>query len=91
MSKIELYMRPLVIFEPTNKEHRQLYFNFLQTGSWKDCPYRFAIPDDHGNLMGMIQIKMLRYYGEKEFKTVAEKPQVLVRQKRKKTVDKQTV
>lgn len=87
MSKLELYQRPLVMFDAANKQHRQFYFNFMQTGSWRDCPYRFVIQDDVGNLQGMIQRKLLDYYGGKEFRVV-KKPQTLIRQKRQKTVDK---
>lgn len=87
MSKLELYQRPLVVFDASNKEHRKYYFDFLSTGSWRNCPYRFAIPDDFGNLMGMIQTKMILYYGEQEFKFVAKKPQILNNQKIKELVD----
>ena len=89
MSKLELYMRPLAIFDPTNKDHRQYYFNFLATGSWHGCPYRWAMYEDAGHLQGVIQRSILDYYMGKEFKGVVKEPQQLVRQKRKKTVDNQ--
>ena len=87
MSKLELYQRPLAIFDAGNKDHRQYYFNFLATGSWRGCPYRWAIPDDVGNLQGMIQRKLLEHYMGREFKGVVKEPQILVRQKKQKTVD----
>lgn len=87
MSKLELYMRPLAIFDAGNKDHRQYHFNFMQTGSWSGCPYRWAIPDDVGNLQGMIQRSILSYYMSKEFGSVVKEPQHLVRQKRQETVD----
>ncbi len=87
MSKLELYVRPLAIFDPSNKDHRQYYFNFLKQGSWKGCPYRWAIPEDIGNLQGIIQTKLLEHYMGKEFKGVVKEPQKLVRQKKRKTVD----
>ena len=68
MSKLDLYNRPTVIFNPDNKLHRQYVTAFLQTGSWKGCPVRFAIEEDHGNLMGQIQRKMLLWYTEQERK-----------------------
>jgi hypothetical protein len=88
VSKLELYQRPLMIFDAANKQHRQYYFNFIKTGSWHGCPYRWAIPDDVGNLQGMIQRKLLDHYMGKEFKGVVKTPQTLIRQKKKKTVDK---
>lgn len=87
MTKLELYVRPLVVFDAYKKEHRQLYFNYLATGSWKGCPYRFAVLDDHGHLIGHIQRELLEYYMGREFKGEVKETKVLVRQKRKKTVD----
>ena len=43
--------------------------------------------DDQGDLLTMIQRSLIAYYVNKEFKTVAKKPQPLVRQKKKKVVD----
>lgn len=71
MSKLELYMRPLVIFDAGNKKHRGFYFDFLKTGSWRNCPYRFAIPEDVGNIQASIQRELLEYYAEKEFGKIA--------------------
>jgi hypothetical protein len=36
---------------------------------------RFVVPDDHGNLITMIQRSLVKYYVEQEFKNVAKKPQ----------------
>ena len=91
MSKLELYMRPVAIFDAGNKVHRQYYYNFLTTGSWRNCPFRWAIEDDVGNLQGMIQRKLLEHYMGREFKGVVKEPQKLVRQKKKKVVDTKTV
>lgn len=88
MSRLELYGRPLVLFDASNREHRQLFNVFLATGSWRDCPYRFAVVEDHGYLIGHIQQELLKYYMGKEFHGVAKVPQKKVRQKKQKTVDK---
>jgi hypothetical protein len=45
---------------------------------------RFVVPEDHGDLVTMIQRSLIKYYTEKEFDRVAKKPQTLVAQKRKK-------
>ena len=87
MSRLELYGRPLVLFDAHNAEHRQLFNNFLATGSWALCPYRFAVAEDHGYLIGHIQMELLKYYMGREFKGVVKEPQKKVRQKRKQTVD----
>ena len=84
MSVLELSGRPYVVFDPANKLHRSYYHNFVLTHSWGMCPVRFVVPEDHGDLITMIQRSLVKFYVEREFKHVAQKPQVLVRQKRKK-------
>lgn len=68
MSKLDLYTRPVVVFDPSNKLHRQYFTAFMTTGSWKNCPIRFAVEEDGGMLMGQIQRKMLLWYIEQERK-----------------------
>jgi len=68
MSKLNLYTRPIVIFDPNNKLHRQYFTNFLASGSWSNCPVRFAVEEDHGNLIGHIQRKLLIWYSDQEKK-----------------------
>lgn len=68
MSQLELHGRPWTVFDPDNREHRAWYHNFVKSGTWGRCPVRFVIPDDHGNLVTMIQRKLVEYYVIKEFK-----------------------
>lgn len=83
MSKLEFYIRPLVAFDPANKEHRRWYHEFMQYGGWGTCPVRFICPDDIGyDLTVMIRNELIDYYVKKEFKTVKK-----VDQKLKKMVD----
>lgn len=97
MSRLEFYSRPLIEFDANKPEHRALYYDFLQRGTWGHCPYRFIVPDVlDSNLVSMIQQKMLSYYVQREFetghrvrnKTVAKKPQKTVSQKKVGLVDK---
>lgn len=78
-------MRPLAVFDASKREHREYFWEFLSKGSWRNCPYRFAVADDHGHLIGHIQRELLEYYMGRDFK---RKKKMVVR-KRKKTVDKQ--
>ena len=89
MSRLELFGRPYVVFDPENKDHRAYYNEFVQTASWGQCPVRFVVPEDHGDLITMIQRSLIKYYVQKEFKTVAKKPQTLVTQKRRKRLTTQ--
>jgi len=87
MSRLELFGRPYVVFDPSDKRHRSYYHDFVRTSSWGGCPVRFVVPDDQGDIITMIQRSLIAFYVNKEFKTVAKKPQPLIRQKKKKTVD----
>jgi len=87
MSKLALFGRPYVVFDPTNKDHRRHFHLFQSTGSWGKCPFRFVVDDDHGDLVTMIQRTLIQYYTVKEFGTVAKEPQPKIRPKRKRTVD----
>ena len=66
MSKLSLYCRPIVYFDPDNKLHRKYFTDFVAKGSWRDCPVRFAVEEDHGNLIGYLQRKMIMWYAEQE-------------------------
>ena len=83
MSRLELFGRPYVVFDPDNKDHRRYYYQFVQTASWGDCPVRFVVPEDHGDLVTMIQRSLISYYVVKEFKAKPI-PAPLVRQKKTK-------
>jgi hypothetical protein len=87
MSILELAGRPFVLFDPSNKDHRAYYHQFVKTNSWGHCPVRFVVPDGYGDLVSMIRIVLIDYYVNKEFGDVVKLPQRLVRQKRQKTVD----
>ena len=86
MSKLNLFGRPWTVFDPDNKEHRRWYHQFVQTQSWGHCPVRFVVPEDHGDLVMMIQRTLVAYYVNKEFKNTVL-PAPLVRQKKQKKVD----
>ena len=85
MSKLEYYCRPLVAFDPTNKDHRRWYYEFVEYGGWGKCPVRFICPDDSGmDLTLMIRNHLVEFYIKKEF----ERSTKQVVQKKSKTVDK---
>lgn len=68
MSKLEFYARPLVAFDPKNKDHRRWYYDFVQYGGWGHCPVRFICPDSAGfDLTIMIRNELINYYINKEF------------------------
>jgi hypothetical protein len=86
MSRLELFGRPYVVFDPDNKDHRKYYYQFVETSSWGQCPVRFVVPEDHGDLVTMIQRSLVAYYVSKEFNRPKKEEKVV--QKGKKTVDR---
>lgn len=68
MSLLEYRNRPFVAFDPTDRDHRRWYHEFVKHGTWGRCPYRFIVPDDRGNLITLIQRKLVEYYVQREFK-----------------------
>jgi hypothetical protein len=68
VSRLELYGRPLVAFDPSNKKHRQYFADFLKYRGWGRCPVRFIVPDDVGfDLPTLIKNQLLAYYMGREF------------------------
>ena len=68
MSRLEYLARPLVAFDPHNKDHRRYYAEYLEYGGWGRSPVRFICTEDHGdNLPALIQRIMVAYYVDREF------------------------
>lgn len=78
----------MVSFDPTNKEHRAIYHEFVVNRTWGHSPYRFIVPEDQGtDLISMIQRLLIQFYIQKEFGMVARIPDKKIRQKKTKKVD----
>jgi hypothetical protein len=67
MSRLAFIGRPWVAFDANNKHHRQQFAQFQRLGTWGKCPVRFIVSDDHGDLITMIQRRLIEYYVGKEF------------------------
>ena len=81
MSVLELSGRPFTVFDPTNDEHREFYYQFVKQGTWGRCPYRFVVPEDHGNLVTMIQRSLVTYYVEQEFAPKRKRVRIVKRER----------
>jgi hypothetical protein len=68
MSQLELHGRSWTVFDPANQQHRAWYYDFVRSGTWGRCPVRFVVPEDHGNLVTMIQRNLVAYYVTQEFR-----------------------
>lgn len=67
MSKLSYMGRPWAVFDASNRDHRRWFANFQHSGTWGTCPVRFVIADDHGDLVTMIQRRLIDFYVTKEF------------------------
>jgi hypothetical protein len=67
MSRLDYIGRPWVAFEAQNKQHRQWFAEFQRHGTWGRCPVRFIVSDEHGDLVTLIQRKLISHYVDKEF------------------------
>lgn len=66
MSILTMSSRPEVVFDPSNRLHRQWVTAFLKTGSWRGCPVRFALAEEQGYFMAQIQKSLLMWYAQQE-------------------------
>ena len=67
MSRLEYFGRPWVPFNAENSEHRKWFAEFQRFKTWGRCPVRFILPDDSGDLLTLIQRRLIQYYVDKEF------------------------
>ena len=73
MSRLALFGRPYVVFDASDKNHRKWFAEFSATRTWANCPVRFVIDNDQGDLITMIQRRLIQHYVDREF--VANKQQ----------------
>jgi hypothetical protein len=67
MSRLEYHGRPYVAFDASNKDHRRYFAEFQRSRTWGHCPVRFIIHDDHGDLVTLIQRRLIDHYVFREF------------------------
>ena len=67
MSHLAFIGRPWVAFNEQDLQHREWFAEFQRARTWGRCPVRFIVSDDHGDLLTMIQRKLLDFYMSEEF------------------------
>ena len=67
-------VRPTVVFDPNNPEHRRHAYHLLKYRTLKNCPYIWALTSGSDNVYDMLMHQLSLYYTEQEF-GVAEQPQ----------------
>jgi hypothetical protein len=67
MRSLATMIRPQVIFDPSNKDHRKWVADFINIRSWRNCPVRFIVDDNSLELVNVIQRQLVQYYVNQEF------------------------
>jgi len=67
MSRLDYVGRPWTAFDAGNKNHRKWFAEFQRLGTWGQCPVRFLVSDDHGDLVTLIQRRLIQHYVDREF------------------------
>ena len=60
-------------FDPSNKDHRRYFAEFQTKHTWGGCPVRFICPEDHGDLISLMQRSLIQYYIDREFQFARKK------------------
>jgi hypothetical protein len=68
-------LRPTVLFNVQNPDHRYWGWRFIKQKTWSGCPYMFALPQSEPNVYTMVTRLMSEYYADREFESVAIEPQ----------------
>jgi hypothetical protein len=67
MSVLSVAGRPLAVFNVKDRKHRELYAQFVRTGTWSKSPVRFIASEPTESDVGTIARQVIEFYVEKEF------------------------
>jgi hypothetical protein len=81
-SVIMTKVRPTVIFDPNNTDHRRHAYVMLKNRSLKDCPYIWALNEGQDNVFDMIIHKLAEWYTVQEFSVVEKQQAEIVKIRR---------
>ena len=68
MGILDRFIRPIEIFDVTNKKHREYYAEYMKTKTWGNCPVQLKVPSQIVSLATHAREQLITYYIEKEFK-----------------------
>jgi hypothetical protein len=66
-SVIMTKVRPTVIFDAADPEHRRHAWIMIKHRTLKECPYIWALNEGHDNVIDMIRHKLVEWYADQEF------------------------
>ena len=68
MSVLNKFIRPIEVFDVTNKKHREHYAEYMKTKTWGNCPVQLKVPSQIVSLATHAREQLINYYITKEFK-----------------------
>ena len=66
-------VRPLAVFDPSNKKHRALFAQFVRSGRWDHSPVQLVASEPTQIEVGTMARQLIQFYTDKEF-PVVKKP-----------------
>ena len=67
MNNLLMNCRPATVFNPTDKEHRKAYYEFIKYSTWSRSPFQFVLEPGFEDIPHMCRIRLCEYYVNKEF------------------------
>lgn len=67
MSKISQFGRQFEVFDPNNRNHREIFHDALKHRTWGRSPIRFWVDDEQTDLLYQCTQKMAHWYMAQEF------------------------
>lgn len=61
-----------VVFDPSEKSHRDAVKAFLKRRAWSDSPIRFLAASPYGSIADQVTAQLLFWYMEQEEKNAIE-------------------
>jgi len=68
MSVLNKFVRPIEMFDVTNKKHREYYAEYMNDNTWGNCPVQLKVPTQVVSLSTYAREQLIQYYVGKEFK-----------------------
>ena len=78
MSLLNVVNRPVAVFDVNNREHRNLFAQYLKTRSWSASPVRFIASEVTDIDVGTISRQMLEFYTDREFNKTSKSAKTTV-------------
>lgn len=78
MSLLNVVNRPVAVFDVNNREHRNLFAQYLKTRSWAASPVRFIASEVTDIDVGTISRQLLEFYTDREFNKTSKSAKTAV-------------